>query len=89
MVGDHLQATEKAKRLAVKTSTTAVKMDDELPKVALSRGVDNASSELHEVARNLRPVNKEYVDQMDWRVTKRTEIIRNLPMEAFGCKKIV
>jgi len=84
VVSNYTQDIAKAKRQAVKSSTAAMKMDDTLPRVFLKKGVDNAGSELHEQARNLRPVNKEYKDQMKWRATKRPEVIRNLPMEAFG-----
>ena len=84
VVSNYNQDLAKAKRQAVKSSPTAMKMDDTLPKVSIKKGVDNASSELHEDARNLRPVVKEYKDQMEWRVTKRPEVIRNLPLEAFG-----
>ena len=84
VVSNYNQDLAKAKRQAVKTSPTAMKMDDTLAKVTIKNGVDNASSELHKEARNLRPVVKEYKDQMEWRVTKRPEVIRNLPLEAFG-----
>ena len=84
VISNYNQDLAKAKRQAVKTSPKAMKMDDTLPKVTIKNGVDNASSELHKEARNLRPVVKEYKDQMEWRVTKRPEVIRNLPLEAFG-----
>ena len=40
------------------------KADDKLSKVEVLAGGDAAQENLNEVARNLRPVNKEITDQM-------------------------
>ena len=60
------------------------KADDKLSKVEVLAGGDAAQENLNEVARNLRPVNKEITDQMKWMITERKEVIRNLPLETYG-----
>ena len=77
IVHEFSMMNDKAKRKAA--ATTAVKRDNALPLVTLDKGDDNASSQLHTEARNLRTVNKEIKEQMKWWVTQRVEIIRNLP----------
>ena len=60
------------------------KADDKLKEVEVTGGVDDAQEKLNEVARNLRPVNKEIGDQMKWKVTEWKEVVRNLPLEVYG-----
>ena len=57
------------------------KADD---KVEVLSGSDDAQDNLNKVARNLRPVNKEINDQMQWKTTEWKEVIRNLPLEVYG-----
>ena len=61
------------------------KSDDEIKKVKIPEGEDDAKETLNIEARKaLRPVNKEISEQMSWIVTKRENIIRNLPLEIYG-----
>ena len=50
---------------------------------------DDAVDNIHVEARKLRPVNKEVEDQMSYFVRERKEIIRNLPLNAYGLQDSV
>ena len=61
------------------------KSDDVLKKVKIPEGEDDAGENINIEARKaLRPVNKELSDQMKWYVTKREQIVRNLPLDLYG-----
>ena len=83
--------TIKEKKALKNSSKCALeKTDDKLKKVKIAAGEDDAGDVIHvEARKKLRPVNKEVEDQMEYFVRERTEIIRNLPLAAFGLQDIV
>ena len=81
-----------SKKMAMKESTKNVveKTDDKLRKVKIAAGEDDAFDNIHvEARKKLRPINKEIEDQMDFFVRERKEIIRNLPLNAYGLQDSV
>ena len=77
-----LQAKMKMKE---STKSGQEKSDDEIKKVKIPAGEDDARETLNIEARKaLRPVNKEISEQMSWIVTKWDQVVRNLPLDIYG-----
>ena len=83
IVYSHSVEEERKKRKDKKNSQE--KCDDELKKVSIPAGDDNAKDQLNIEARKLlRPVVKDIKLMMEWYPTERKEVIRNFPLSTFG-----
>ena len=66
------------------------KSDDDIIKVMIPAGEDDAGDVINKEARKLmRPINKEIGQIMSWYQYKRTEVIRNLPLALYGLQDTV
>ena len=81
----HHSVEEARKKEKSEKKNSLEKCDDELKKVAIPAGIDDARDELNIEARKLlRPVVKEIKEMIKWYPTVRKEVVRNLPLGTFG-----
>ena len=81
----HHSVEEARKKEKSEKKNSLEKCDDELKKVSIPAGFDDAREELNIEARKLlRPVVKEIKEMIKWYPTVRKEVIRNLPLCTFG-----
>jgi uncharacterized membrane protein YgcG len=71
-------------KLKERNKNSQEKCDDNLKRVEVPAGLDDAQDNLNIEARKLRPVNKEISEQMTWMVRERKGVVRNLPLDVYG-----
>ena len=78
-------SVEEARKKQKEKKNSYEKCDDELKKVSIPAGDDDAKDQLNIEARKLlRPVVKDIKLMMEWYPTELKEVIRNLPLSTFG-----